>query len=675
MFDEHAPSRLTTVPVPETVPLPGAAPVAGPAPDLPVVLSESHSSSLADGSGLFQETPQKPVVAMPQDRAPQTPSDDDTSLIPARMLNEFTYCPRLGYLEWVQGEWAENLETMQGTFGHRNCDKPDRRQFAAPEKSEPDSAGSAKPEGGPVPPENVDGEAIHARSLMLSAPLEGLIAKCDVLEIEGHTATPVDYKRGTVPDIPGNAYDPERVQLCAQGLILRENGFACHEGVLYFIGSRRRVTIPFDDDLIALTRQKVVEFKATAEAGRIPPPLIDSPKCPRCSLVGICLPDEINWLRSSDHDVNLAAIERADDEPDPSGLPDGSPPIRIPAGPPDGLRRLLPASSDAFPLYVQEQGAFVGKSGERITVSQKGKELQSVKLIDVSQLCLYGNVSLSSALVRELSFRGIPVCYLTYGGWFNAMTTGLVHRNVELRIQQYAIASDPLQSLRLARQIISGKIRNSRTLLRRHLDDKRHPALRRLHELRQQAESASSAATLLGLEGMAAKEYFKAFFTLLPDRIEFDVSTRNRRPPKDPVNAVLSLVYSLLVKELAVTLQAVGFDPMLGIYHRPRYGRPSLALDLAEEFRPIIGDSVTLTVFNNGEVSPSSFLSRAGAVTLTEAGRKAVFAAFERRMASEVTHPVFGYVLSYRRVLEVQSRLLARVMLSELDEYPSFCTR
>lgn len=613
----------------------------------------------------------------PSASASATP-DDESSLVPARMLNEFTYCPRLGYLEWVQGEWAENLETAQGTFGHRNCDKPDRQNIPArpetPTKAgQQTEADAAQPETSTTSVDQAD--TIHARSLMLSAPSESLVAKCDVLEIEGNVATPVDYKRGTVPDIPGNAYDPERVQLCAQGLILRANGFECHEGVLYFIGSKRRVTIPFDDELIALTRRSVVEFKRVADAGRIPPPLDDSPKCPRCSLVGICLPDETNWLRSEVVDLNLTALDRADEEPeiDTESATHSRP--RIEVSPPNGLRRLLPARHDALPLYVQEQGAFVGKYGERITVSLKGKELQSVKLIDVSQLCLYGNVSLSSALVRELSFRGIPVCYLTYGGWFNAMTTGLVHKNVELRIQQFAIAGDALQSLRLARQIISGKIRNSRTLLRRHVEDKHHQALRRLNDLRKQAENAASAATLLGIEGMAAKEYFQGFFTLLPNRIKFDVSTRNRRPPKDPVNAVLSFVYSLLVKELTVTLQAVGFDPMLGVYHRPRYGRPSLALDMAEEFRPIIGDSVTLTVFNNGEVGPSSFLARAGAVTMTESARKAVIAAFERRMSSEVTHPLFGYTLTYRRVLEVQCRLLARVVLAELDTYPNFCTR
>ena len=212
-------------------------------------------------------------------------------LIPVRMLNEFTYCPRLGYLEWVQGEWADNLETLEGSFGHRHVDKPDRKTIAAPAgksndssgESQPSEAGDAKSGANTVSSTDTDDhdEPIHARSIMLSAPDEGLIAKLDLLELDGRTATPVDYKRGKVPDVPAGAYDPERVQLCAQGLILRENGYDCDEGVLYFIGSRRRITIPFDDELIALTRQNVTAFRQTATAGVCPPPLDDSPQCPR----------------------------------------------------------------------------------------------------------------------------------------------------------------------------------------------------------------------------------------------------------------------------------------------------------------------------------------------------------------------------------------------------------
>jgi CRISP-associated protein Cas1 len=155
----------------------------------------------------------------------------------------------------------------------------------------------------------------------------------------------------------------------------------------------------------------------------------------------------------------------------------------------------------------------------------------------------------------------------------------------------------------------------------------------------------------------------------------FSFEHRNRRPPRDPVNCLLSYVYGLLVKELTVTLNGIGFDPYLGFYHRPRFGRPALALDIAEEFRPIVGDSVVLTLINNGEVAPSDFVVRAAGVALTPAGRKSVIGAYERRMQQEIKHPLFGYTVSYRRILEVQGRLLAAFMLGEVPEYVAFTTR
>jgi CRISPR-associated protein Cas1 len=252
----------------------------------------------------------------------------------------------------------------------------------------------------------------------------------------------------------------------------------------------------------------------------------------------------------------------------------------------------------------------------------------------------------------------------------------MVHKNVELRIAQFATAADPGRSLALARQFVLGKIKNCRTLLRRHLEeDQGREVLGQLTTLTRKAESAADAASLLGIEGMAAKEYFAGFARLLKGGEEFNIDGRNRRPPRDPVNALLSFVYALLVKEWTLTLYAVGFDPLLGFYHRPRYGRPSLALDLTEEFRPLLADSTVLTLINNGEVTSGSFIRRAGAVALTDTGRRAVLAAFERRMDTLVTHPIFDYRVSYRRILEVQARLLGRVLLGEIAEYPSFCTR
>ncbi|QDT31130.1 CRISPR-associated endonuclease Cas4g/Cas1g [Thalassoglobus polymorphus] len=578
----------------------------------------------------------------------------DDALLPVRMLNEFTYCPRLGYLEWVQGEWAENLETRQGSFGHRVVDKADRKQVKPPAKVEP------KQQANSPQPDEPD-EQIHARSIMLSSDKEGLIAKLDLVELEGDVATPVDYKRGKVPDVPEGAYEPERVQLCAQGLVLRDNGYQCDEGVLYFIASKRRVVIPFDEELVTRTRQLVTDFRATADAGIIPPPLEDSPKCPRCSLVGICLPDETNLLQ-------LEPLTDQDNS-DPTRLP-----TRLPKST-DPPRRLLPAKNNALPLYISEQGAFIGKSAERLTIKLKKEQLASVRMLDVSQICLFGSVMLSAQAISELSRRGIPICHFSYGGWFHSITAGLIHKNIELRIQQYSAAQDDERSLKVAKQLIAGKIKNCRTLLRRHIHDKKSPVLTKLTDYHQRALRVTSKESLLGLEGMAAKEYFADFFQLFPNHPALAVNGRNRRPPRAPVNAVLSFLYSLLSKELTVVLQAVGFDPMLGVFHTPRYGRPSLALDLAEEFRPLLADSAALMVFNNGEVNADSFIQRAGAVAMTPAGRKSVIAAYERRMETEITHPIFGYKICYRRILEVQARLLARHLLGEIPEYPSFVTR
>ncbi|WP_459555317.1 CRISPR-associated endonuclease Cas4g/Cas1g [Lacunimicrobium album] len=573
-------------------------------------------------------------------------------LIPVRMLNEFTYCPRLGYLEWVQGEWAENLETMQGTFGHRNVDKADRKEIVSPAES------------GPAAESEADStDLIHARSIQLSSLKEGITAKLDLLELEGREATPVDYKRGKIPDIPEGVYEPERVQLCAQGLILRDAGYTVNEGMIYYIGSRKRVVVPFDDALIARTRQLIADFKATTTSGHCPPPLVDSPKCPRCSLVGICLPDEVNLL-SRISSTDGVEIDSADETSSSAGRVNR-----------DGLRRLLPSKNLALPLYVQKQGAYVGKSGDRINIKYKDEKLNDVRLIDISQLCLYGNVSISAQAMKELLTRQISICHFTYGGWFYGISSGLVHKNVELRIKQYNAATSPILALNVARQLIAGKIKNSRTILRRHLGQSDAPVLKKLADYYKRVFRVDNLDSLRGIEGMAAKEYFAHFFPLIAGASEMAVEHRNRRPPTDPINAVLSFVYSLLTKELTIAAQSVGFDPMLGFLHTPRYGRPSLALDLAEEFRPLIADSVTMMLFNNGEVSESSFIKRAGAVAMTDAARKSVLANFERRMESEITHPIFGYKLSYRRVLEVQTRLLARHLMGELPSYPNFCTR
>ncbi len=579
-----------------------------------------------------------------------------TEQLPARMLNEFTYCPRLYYLEYVQQEWAHSTDTLEGRFVHRRVDQ----------------------EQGPMPAaENLgDQVKLHSRSVLIGSDVLGAVARIDLIESDEGAVIPVDYKRGSPPDVPEGAWEPERVQVCVQGLLLRENGYECDYGVLYFAESQQRVTVEFTAELINRTLELLEQARHTAASGVIPPPLVDSPKCPRCSLVGICLPDEVNILQTLTQITKAPQAEAEDDYLlfEAVLVDESLKPLKR------EVRRLMPARDDKLAVYVQGQGYSIGLKGEVLEIREKGKAINEARLMEVAQLNLYGNVQLSAQALRELAAREAPVLHLSYGGWLSAVTTPPPHKNIELRRRQFAAASDDAVCLQLARAFVVGKIRNQRTLLRRNARELPTDTLYRMAEMRRKAQQAPKLETLLGLEGTAARDYFASFarmFKPAADEREpaFDFASRNRRPPRDPVNALLSFLYSLLVKEMVVTLVGVGFDPYLGFYHQPRYGRPALALDLMEEFRPLVADSTVITLINNGEIRRSDFIARGGAVALTDSGRKRVIEAYERRLDTLVTHPIFGYQISYRRIFEVQARLLARYLSGEIPFYPAFCTR
>ena len=219
-------------------------------------------------------------------------------------------------------------------------------------------------------------------------------------------------------------------------------------------------------------------------------------------------------------------------------------------------------------------------------------------------------------------------------------------------------------------------------LQRNHIEPKA-VTLHQLKTMAERAEQAENAEELLGIEGNAARLYFGDFSGMIKveqagnrqKRFGFDFTKRNRRPPRDAVNAMLSYAYSILAKDCTVACYAVGFDPMIGFYHQPRFGRPSLALDLMEPFRPLIAESAVLSAINNRMVQPKDFIAVGPAISLTADGRKGLIHAYERRMDTLVTHPLFDYRVSYRRLLEIQARLLARFLQCEIKSYPVFVTR
>lgn len=583
-------------------------------------------------------------------------------LLPARMLNEFVYCPRLFYYEWVEGVFENSVDTLDGHAKHARVD------------SDP----GAMPEA-----EEMNGEAIHSRSVTLTSDRAGLTAKLDLIEnddngADGKAVRPVDYKRGRPREVDGVPvpWPSDRIQIAAQALVLRDNGYSCEEGILYYASTRQRVRIAIEDALLAETEDLLAQARKTAAGEEIPEPLVDSPKCPRCSLVGICLPDETNALRAralrfeERRPVQFSLFENNEEAADGS------------------VRQLVAARDDLRPLYLNSQGFRVGKSGAVIQVKDGDALKQEIRLGEVSQINLFGNVQLSTQAVQSFCAAEVPVCYFSQGGWFYGITNGLNARNVFLRQRQFVSAGHEGTSLSIARKLVAGKIRNQRTLLQRNHIEAPETALRQMKILAEKAEAASEAEALLGIEGSAARVYFSEFAGMLksgengeadhrgaPSEFRFDFTQRNRRPPRDPVNALLSLAYSILVKDLTITCYALGFDPYWGFYHQPRFGRPALALDLMEPFRPLIADSVVLTAINTRMVTAADFIRSGPSVALKPNGRKGFFRAYELRMDMLVTHPMFDYRVSYRRLLEIQARLLARFLDGEIDEYPVFVTR
>jgi CRISPR-associated protein Cas1 len=568
-------------------------------------------------------------------------------LIPVRALNQATYCARLYYLQYVDAVVPVNEHVEGGLFEHRRVNDPDLANRT-----------------------RKDGDTRSTRSVALSSERLGITAVLDVVEEKGGATYPVETKHGSAPrDEAGrpSVWDNDAVQLCAQGMLLEEDlGRPVEHGVLFYAGSRERVEVRFDEALRQKTLTAIEQVRALAAREAPPEPLPAElrHRCHGCSLATICLPEET--LYQIGH---------------PAGAT-GPPPV--------GITRVIPESDEGAVLYLQEPGSHVGKRSEHLVVRKDGQELQRIPLHAVRQVVVLSSVQISSQALETLASNGIPVAFVNVYGRFIASLAPPPAKNVALREAQFRRFSDPAEAIGLTKAVVRAKLTNQRTLLMRCLrsrpDDagedasrgSDEPAARGLAELLARLERATGIDSLLGLEGQGAALYFGEFNRFIkaqPPGRGFDFQSRNRRPPRDPVNALLSLAYATLVKDCFSALCVVGFDPYRGFFHTGRHGRPSLALDLMEEFRAVIADSVVLTLINNRVVDPGDFLTWREACQLTEAGRKKFFAAYEQRRATVVTHPLFGYKMSYSRMLEVQARLLAAYVRGDVPQYTGFTVR
>ena len=469
------------------------------------------------------------------------------------MVHQFAYCPRRFHLMYVDGRWADNQYTVEGRNTHRRLDAVDHLLPDAEVYVVGAAAAEEKvTKEGDEPP-------VVSRSVPLASEILGVSAKLDLVATADDEALPIDTKRGRVPENAERSWEPERVQLMIQGLLLREHGYGCQRGMLYFAGSRTRVEVPFTPDLEARTREFIRLTQRACLASELPAPLEDSPKCVRCSLAGICLPDETLALREAHGgEVSLPLKPR-------HGPGDGHPVL---------IRRLYPPRPDATPLYVQEQGAYVGKSGNSLVIKVERKEVLRVGLKDVSQLVLCGNVQVSTQTLQLLCEADIPTVFLSTGMWFYGVAQGISLRNAYDRAAQFRVAADPAAALAFAKSLVRDKGGNQRTLLRRNAAPSQEldRTLADIDELIAKVEQIGSAESLLGLEGSIAARYCERFGSLLSPRdmeSSWDFTARNRRPPRDPVNAMLSFAYALLAKECTVALLSERARSVVGALSSP----------------------------------------------------------------------------------------------------------
>jgi CRISPR-associated protein Cas1 len=330
-------------------------------------------------------------------------------------------------------------------------------------------------------------------------------------------------------------------------------------------------------------------------------------------------------------------------------------------------------------LYVTEPGSRLEKEYQRLrVVDREGKSLLVTPLARVSEVVLVGRAGATTPAMLALLEAGVGLTLLTRAGKLRGRLTPPTGKNLPLRQKQYALAGDSAARLRLGKAIVRGKLRNSRVMARRMLYGKRDITappgqLERLQAALKAVPGCADIPALMGVEGRGAKAYFAIFRAALRQGLVF--GPRTRRPPADPVNALLSLGYSLLAANLTTALEIVGLDPYCGYFHANAYGRPALALDLMEEFRPIVADSVALTLINNQMLDANDFEAHGDGYYLTRRGLRAFFEAYTRRLNTTIHHPLAGRPLSYQKIFEVQARQLAKVIQAQIDDYPPFAVR
>ncbi len=573
----------------------------------------------------------------------------DEYLWPARHVAEYVYCPRLFYLTEVEGIDLPSADTELGRAVHRRVDRPSAELTRMADK-----------EFDPDRPKTI-------RSLTLTSHKLCLTATMDLAEISGNVAVPIEYRKNRPrrevlacqsqtefseksdgsSNISAMPWPIDRVQVGLQGILLKEAGYEVNRAVLYYAAEKRRLEILFDETL-EKEALSVLESARSCAQGDRPLPLINDPRCPRCSLQPVCLPDEINQQ----------CFETSAAEMSP--------------------RKIWPPRDDGIHVVTQTNGAKIGIRGMTLTVKDKdGVALKEIPLTNVESLSLLGSVQISTQAVHALADNGIPIAYLSSAGRLVALIDPLDSVSAEVRRAQVRQFDKANICLQIARAVVTAKIINQRTILMRNHDSLPKSVSSDLSKAADMAAQSDTLDSLRGHEGHAGAIYFQYFAGMFKCSMaeEFNAHGRQRRPPPDPINSCISMAYSMLTHECVTALRLARLEPSIGAYHISRPGRPALALDLMEPFRPLIADSVAISAFNRNELCEGHFLRTSAGCVLTDQGRRVFFSAYARRMDVEIKHPVFEYRLSYRRMLILHARMIAAWLLGEVPSLSFLTTR
>jgi CRISP-associated protein Cas1 len=527
----------------------------------------------------------------------------DTNTIRVSALHALAYCPRLFYLEEVEELYTQDAAVFAGRRLHVELEKK----------------------------EDEDWEELFLESSEL-----GLRGRVDALRTRDGQTIPYEHKRGRCRrddnDQP-QAWDSDRIQILAYAYLLELSlDISITEGRIRYHADNVMVHIPLDetgrqDVRAAIDRAKILR------ASPCRPPVTDNERlCPPCSLAPVCLPEEARLS----HDKEWQPI------------------------------RLFPADDERQILHVLEPGTSIGKSGEQLKISRKKALVEKVPARQIGQVVLHSFSQISTQALYFCAEQGIGIHFVSGGGRYLGSFDSR-QGSIQRRLAQYAALSQPEQCLTLAKQLVTCRGQSQRKFLmrgkRNNDNNELQPAIDQMKAMLKQVASATSPASLLGIEGNLAALYFGAFDRLLLDTVppEMHFNGRNRRPPLDRANALLSFGYSLLLKDIMNAILAVGLEPSLGFYHQPRTQAPPLALDLMEIFRVPLVDMVVITSINRGQWDIAEDFTRRGKqVWLSDSGRKKFVQAYERRKEESWKHPVTEYSLTYRRLLELEVRLLEK---------------